>query len=210
MADSDDEPTDAFIEALATEVLHLDTGHEVAGAVAIGNRLLARLGGSLEAISSHDPGKRNSLNRLALASRRSPSWFTDRIRVAVQYPRYDEPFRDQVSLSVHVALLRAPEIERNQLLRQAAIQGQSAFWVNRIIDQMLDPDAKPEPLVRPSAIARVLEIEDKLLAEADRITDPAARARMRVESLAVKAMFGRIGRAYAKPPKPAQRRRNKK
>lgn len=203
--DGTGEPSDAAIEALATALLHLEAGHDVAGAVAIGERVLAELfHGDLDAFGSQDPGKPSSVNRLAAACRRSRSWVTDRVRVSTQYPRYDAPFRDQVSLSVHVALLRAPEIERNQLLRQAAMQGLSAYAVDHLIHRLVDPDAKPEPPARPSPFAKVLENEDKLVAAAERATDPAKRAELLEQARSGRALFARLERILAKPPKPAQ------
>jgi len=174
--------------------------------VAIGQTVLSVLfGGDLSAFSSQDPGKPNSVSRLAATCKRSRWWITDRVRVGAQYPRYDTPFRDQVSLSVHVALLRAPEIERNQLLRQAAMQGLSAFAVDRLVDHTLDPHAKPEPAARPSPFAKVLESEDKLMAAAERATDPARRAELHEEARSAKALFTRLERVLSKPPKPAQK-----
>lgn len=202
---SENELSDAALEALATELLHLDAEHEVAGAVRIGERVLgAVFRGDLDRFRSQDPTKPDSVSRLAIACRRSRSWITDRVLVAQQYPRYDAPFRDQVSLSVHVALLRAPEIERNQLLRQAAMQGLSAHAVGRLIDRLLDPDAKPEPAARPSPFAKVLENEDKLVTLVERVRDPDERAAMLDEVRRGKAMFARLERMLSKPP-PAQK-----
>jgi hypothetical protein len=200
---SENELSDAAVEALARELLHLDAEHEVAGAVRVGERVLgAVFRGNLDLFRSQDPTKPGSVSRLAIACRRSRSWITDRVLVAVQYPRYDEPFRDQVSLSVHVALLRAPEIERNQLLRQAAMQGLSAQAVGRLIDHLLDPDKKPEPAARPSPFARVLDQEDKLVAAVERARDPEERATLLDDVRRGKALFARLERMLVKPPPP--------
>jgi hypothetical protein len=201
----------AAIEELARFVVVTEAESEVAGAVKVGLRLLdAVFEGDFEAFSSQDPEKPHSLNEVAIAAGRSRTALANRIRVARLYPAYDEPFRDQVSFSHHVALLRAPEIERNQLLRQAAIQGLTVRELDRLIDQMVGPEPKPEPVARPTGLARVVADGDKLIAAAERAAgDPAQNAAMSRLIEDAEAVIRRMRKALKRKAAPNNQKRKR-
>jgi hypothetical protein len=200
------DPTDAQIEALARDVVHLESEHEVAGTVAIGNRILAELfGGDYDAFRSRSSTKGDSIERLSAASGRAATVLRSRVEVSQAYPRYDAPFRDQISFSHHVELLSAPEIERNQLCRQAAMQDLTV----RALHRLIFPDEKPEPTPRTTRVERILDQRDAFLAEAERAARDPERADAVIKHWqAMKALASdAIKAAKTKPKLPRKRKK---
>jgi hypothetical protein len=199
--------TDAALEELVAYIARTEDSHELQAGLDVGRRIVGVVfGGDVGALSSADPTKDESILRLAERSGKGRTWLSDRARVSVQYERYDAPYRDQVSLTHHVILLRAPEIERNQLLRQAAVQELSTRELERLVAEMVGPAPKPEPNPRPTRLQALLRDEDKLLAAAERAAaDPVKAAEMVREIESGEALLKRLRKALKGP-----RRRNGK
>jgi hypothetical protein len=103
-----------------------------------------------------------------------------------------------------VILLRAPEIERNQLLRQAVMQELSTRGLERLVATYGGAPPKPEGTPRPTPLQAMLRDGDKLLATAERLAadDPARAEGMLRDVESTEALCRRIKKALKTPPKP--------